>query len=96
MFGAAFHENDIESIEGETIEAASSSKWPEVQKWFCKKCGTTVHWVNPTYMPGMRMVSIGCFADPEFPAPSVAVYTKYRHDWCGTFPGATDFEGLPE
>lgn len=87
-FAAVYQEEDFVSIEGEASEFSNFPNWPGAKKHFCSNCGTTVHWINPNAMPGMRMVSIGCFADPTFPNLTVQVQTKYRHAWCGDFLGA--------
>ena len=31
-------------------------------------------------------VAVGCFADPEFPAPTVAIYDALRHPWVRGLP----------
>jgi len=87
-FGAVYKVEDFVSFEGEVSVYDDLPKWPGAARSFCTKCGTTVHWVNPAALPGMRMVSIGCFADPAFPGPEMQVQTKYRHAWCGDFEGA--------
>jgi hypothetical protein len=94
-FGVVFREEDFISIEGETTVYGDFPKWPGAEKYFCSKCGTTVHWVNPAAFPGMRLVSLGCFADPSFPAPEVEVQTQYRHLWCKDFVGAQTYEAFP-
>ena len=38
---------------------------------FCPTCGSTVYWENEGF-PGHVMVAIGNFADPTFPAPTIA------------------------
>ena len=70
-------------------------KWPGAQRNFCPKCGTSVHWINPSAFPGKRLIAIGCFADKDFPGPQLSVHTNYRHDWLPSFHGAEDFETLP-
>jgi len=57
----------------------NQEKWPGSERYFCSTCGTNVHWKNPAAFPGMRMISIGCFADPGFPGPKLAMQTKHRH-----------------
>jgi hypothetical protein len=46
---------------------------------FCPTCGSTV-WENEGF-PGHVMVAIGNFADPTFPAPTIAVWEESRHSW---------------
>jgi hypothetical protein len=47
---------------------------------FCPTCGSTVFWENAGF-PGTVMVAIGNFADPQFPAPTIAVWEQSRHPW---------------
>ena len=50
---------------------------------FCPTCGSTVYWV-----PGYVTVAIGNFADPNFPAPTIAVWEETRHPWVFLLPDA--------
>ena len=47
---------------------------------FCPTCGSTVYWESESF-PGYVIVAIGSFADPHFPAPTVAVWEESRHPW---------------
>ena len=47
---------------------------------FCPICGSTVYWDNDGF-PEMVTVAIGNFADPHFPAPTIAVWEESRHPW---------------
>jgi len=47
---------------------------------FCPICGSTVYWNNDGF-PEMVTVAIGNFADPHFPAPTIAVWEESRHPW---------------
>jgi hypothetical protein len=47
---------------------------------FCPTCGSTVYWENEGF-PGYVAVAIGNFADPNFPAPTIAVWEESRHLW---------------
>jgi hypothetical protein len=47
---------------------------------FCPTCGSTVYWESESF-PEYVVVAIGNFADPDFPAPSVAVWEETRHPW---------------
>ena len=53
---------------------------------FCPTCGSTVFWENDGF-PGQVMVAIGNFADPNFPAPTMAVWAESRHPWISLPPG---------
>jgi hypothetical protein len=54
---------------------------------FCPICGSTVYWENDGF-PGTVTVAIGNFADPQFPAPNIAVWEESRHPWV-SFPPDT-------
>ena len=45
---------------------------------FCPTCGSTVFWENEGF-PGHVTVAIGNFADPNFPAPTIAEREESRH-----------------
>jgi len=47
---------------------------------FCPVCDSTVYWTG-TGFPGYVNVAIGNFADPNFPAPTIAVWEESRHPW---------------
>ena len=47
---------------------------------FCPMCGSTVYWEGEGF-PGYVAVAIGTFADPNFPAPTIAVWEESRHPW---------------
>ena len=46
--------------------------------YFCPVCGSTVYWEGEGF-PGYLAVAIGSFADPNFPAPTIAVWEESRH-----------------
>jgi hypothetical protein len=52
---------------------------------FCPFCGSTVYWENEGF-PGCVTVAIGNFADPNFPAPTIAVWEESRHPWVSLLP----------
>lgn len=95
VFGAVYREEDIVSAEGDTTVFDDIPKWSGAERYFCSSCGNTVHWINPAAFPGMHMVAVGCFADPEFPAPAVTVQTQYRQAWCQGFTGSEEHEAFP-
>jgi hypothetical protein len=47
---------------------------------FCPDCGSQVFYTEPTE-PDLVVVSVGCFADPEFPPPTESGYDHHRHAW---------------
>ncbi len=47
---------------------------------FCPRCGSTVAYTIEGW-PGVTAIPIGCFADPDFPAPEFSVYEHRKHAW---------------
>lgn len=47
---------------------------------FCPVCGSTVYWQSESF-GDVIVVAVGAFADPEFPAPQIAVWEETRHAW---------------
>ena len=47
---------------------------------FCPTCGFTVYWEGESF-PGYVAVATGNFADPNFPAPTIAAWEESRHPW---------------
>ena len=46
------------------------------------KANRQVYQIRPdTVLPYMIGVAVGCFADPDFPAPQVSLYEQRRHRW---------------
>ena len=93
QFFAAYSEDCIVAVTGETHVFGVFPDAPGAGRHFCKTCGTTVYARNPEAMPGITTIAVGCFADPEFPGPQTVSFTRYRHAWCGEFEGARSFEG---
>src|SRR5690349_7461239 len=48
--------------------------------YFCPTCGSTVYWESEGF-PEYVAVAIGNFANPNFPAPTIAVWEESRHPW---------------
>ena len=73
--------NDKVTITGISTEWKRTAESGNVMTFhFCPTCGSTVFWENAGF-PGLVSVAIGNFADPGFPAPTIAVWEKSRHPW---------------
>ena len=71
----------------QTTASGKSTNWKrtaesgnEVTFHFCPVCGSTVYWQSDGF-PGLVVVAIGNLADPDFPAPTIAVWEESRHAW---------------
>jgi hypothetical protein len=58
---------------------------------FCPECGSQVFYTEPSE-PDLIVVSVGSFADPEFPAPIESGYNFRRHRWL-TLPASLETPG---
>lgn len=72
---------DAVNISGEATRyrlAGDEGSWATFH--FCPTCGATV-WYEAEGLEGWRMIPVGAFADPDFPAPGVSVYESRMHGW---------------
>ena len=82
------YRNDQVTITGKSTEWKRRADSGNAMTFhFCPVCGSTVFWENAGF-PGHVSVAIGNFADPSFPAPSIAVWEDSRHPWL-TLPSET-------
>jgi hypothetical protein len=58
---------------------------------FCPTCGSTVYYQIDD-MPHVIAVTLGSFADPNFPPPRVSVYEERKHPWVSTPDSAEHFD----
>jgi hypothetical protein len=52
----------------------------DIRFHFCRECGTSVYWETDKY-PDQCGIASGCFADPDFPPPSLSMWEQSRHPW---------------
>jgi hypothetical protein len=52
----------------------------DVEFLFCPVCGSTVS-TRLELMPEAIGIPVGCFADPNFPAPKVAAWCESKLEW---------------
>jgi hypothetical protein len=57
-----------------------------IERHFCPECGTTVYSRTEKF-PGICNISVGAFADPDFPAPVVSLFEESKHSWVVLPPG---------
>jgi hypothetical protein len=78
---AAFFPREALKPSGEVREyRRPSDSGADVVFRFCPECGSTVWWEGLRF-PDRIAVATGAFADPDFPAPTRAVYAQHRHRW---------------
>ena len=81
QLGAFFNESQVEAINGEyRLYSRAADSGRAVNLHFCPTCGVSVYF-RAEARPGLIGVHAGCFANPDFPAPTHAVWTESKHDW---------------
>ena len=94
--GAYFNRSQIHKIigEGKSFRRSSDSgRWVEYN--FCPQCGTNVYWSLEIW-PETVGVGVGCFTDPAFPKPGVAVWSATKYDWVDFPAGCQQLEDQGE
>ena len=91
VFGSTsfFKRSQVLAIEGEHRtwrRAGDSGRFLTFH--FCPTCGSNVFW-NAEGTPDMISVAVGCFADPDFPAPLRTVWAENKHEWLPFPPAVT-------
>jgi hypothetical protein len=94
--GAWWPMEDV-SIAGETkaFTRTTGERGLEARFNFCPECGTSVWWGGRTDggpLSGYYGIAGGCFADPDFPAPTHSVFERTRHPWIHAPEGTICFE----
>jgi hypothetical protein len=52
----------------------------KVRMYFCQECGSTVYG-RPDARPGLIVIFVGAFADPNFPEPTRSIWEQSQHSW---------------
>ena len=70
-------------IEGEhKVYGRKADSGFEIRFHFCPNCGSNVFWEGDR-TPEYWGIAVGCFADPDFPAPIYSAYEDAMHPWLG-------------
>jgi hypothetical protein len=64
----------------------------KVRFYFCPNCGTSLYW-EADARPGLYILAVGAFADPNFSPPSVSIFEETKHLWMRLPEGMKHFQG---
>jgi hypothetical protein len=81
--------NAIIMINPNALAAADGFK---IRFHFCPNCGSNVFWEGDKD-PNIYGITVGSFADPNFPPPTFSVWEEMMHPWLGV---ATVTEHFPQ
>lgn len=78
---ARFPRANVEFVSGEPrIFERVGDDGGKITQRFCGACGSTV-WYTIDADPEKIAVTLGAFADPDFPQPRFSVYEERKHAW---------------
>jgi hypothetical protein len=81
------------TIEGQTkMFGRHGESGRKVRFYFCPACGTSLYW-EAEARPGLYILAVGTFADPNFPPPSVSIFEESKHAWMQLPDGMKHFQG---
>jgi hypothetical protein len=77
----AWYEKSAVRISGDDrIFRRTGEQGMDLAYHFCPNCGSNIFW-EASMMEDAFGIAVGCFADPEFPAPTFSLYGKRQHSW---------------
>jgi hypothetical protein len=80
--GSSWQKSQVR-IEGEhKVYGRPGDSGFELRFHFCPNCGSSVFWEGDR-SPATCGIAVGCFADPDFPAPLSSSYESVMHPWIG-------------
>ena len=90
--GAAFAKAQVR-IEGHTkVFERDGQSGRKVRFYFCPNCGTSLYW-EPDVRPDLYILTVGAFADPDFPPPSASIFEESKHTWTQLPDGMNQLQG---
>ena len=89
---ARFHVDQVTNRTGvTTVFARTGESGVTITHHFCPVCGATVFYTmngsEPPYNEDFVAITVGSFADPSFPTPTVSGYEERRHPWVKVLEG---------
>lgn len=79
--GAYFENNQVIKKSGEPKHyQVITDSGKNITSSFCSNCGSTVYWKAEIFQE-LTAIAVGCFADPNFPEPSVSVWNQSKLKW---------------
>ena len=88
--GAAYLKSQVRIEGASKVYARNADSGYEIRFHFCPNCGTSVFWEGDG-SPTTCGIAVGCFADPNFPAPTSSGWEESMHPWLGLPSGAAHF-----
>jgi hypothetical protein len=79
---AYFRKQDIVSTAGEMALYAlhNAARNEDQERYFCKKCGTTLYWYASSY-PGFVGIAAGCFPAASLGEPTLSASSSEKLPW---------------
>lgn len=81
VLGSWFERSTTSASGEEKLFRRTGDQGGESVYHFCPNCGTSVYWEAPAVFPELLSIAVGCFTDPNFPAPTFSLYAEHRFNW---------------
>jgi hypothetical protein len=78
--GAAYSKSKVRIEGASKIYARKADSANENRFHFCPNCGGNVYWEGDKF-PDDYGITVGSFADPEFPPPTYSLFEASMHHW---------------
>lgn len=75
-----FQKSEVQTSGPSKVYIREGQEGRKLRFHFCPECGTTVYG-ETDLRPGLIGISVGAFADPNFPAPTRSIWERSRHSW---------------
>ena len=77
----AYFPSDQVRLEGDRkVYTRDGAEGRQLHNSFCPTCGATVCW-TADLLPGHIGIAVGCFNDPDFPAPHASTWEQSMAKW---------------
>lgn len=89
-YSAVYLEGDVAVDGARTSWQHQGDSGRNIETNFCPTCGSMV-FSRSDIFPGMVIIAVGCFSDPDFVPPQHVFWAKRHHRWL-TFPDDAEIQ----
>ena len=79
-FGATYLKDRVRLQGARHIYERGTDSGNRIRFYFCPNCGSNLYWENDRN-PAICGITVGSFADPNFPLPSYSQWEESKHGW---------------
>jgi len=79
-FGSTYLKDRVRLQGARHIYERGTDSGNRIRFYFCPNCGSNLYWENDRN-PAICGITVGSFADPNFPLPSYSQWEESKHGW---------------